>query len=52
MSLDTANAQDYGAQPPRRGLFSRLRGGGKTADAFGSAAAEDPFAFEIGRAHV
>lgn len=45
MSLDTANAQDYGAQPPRRGLFSRLRGGGKTADAFGSAAAEDPFAF-------
>lgn len=44
MSLDTANAQDYGAEPPRRSLFARLRGKA-SADAFGTASAEDPFAF-------
>lgn len=44
MSLDTANARDYGAQPPRRGLLARLRGK-SAADAFGGGSADDPFAF-------
>lgn len=45
MSLDTANPQDYGAQPPRRSLLARLRGK-SAADAFGGGPAEDPFAFD------
>lgn len=37
---------DFGAEPPRRGLWARLRGKGAAgSDAFGAATAEDPFAF-------